>query len=375
MSQADRLFTRALRLLSHHPWTLYYARWERRQRRHIGGNVWTAIARIEVNRTPGHQGRGLAFFSVLWKPALTRGEIRSLVRTAEFRRVLNELEDAGYRRIGDFDPDQLLKQFPATHGALRKERLRLDAILDRAHPIRYAEWFKDRMRVILREKIAALAKSRGADIAEVPEWQVKTPLQRAVQVLKRHRDVAFASDESLRPVSIIITTLAAQAYKNQTDLVDALISIVEEMPRISAMKAGSTSSRTLRSRGRTSRTSGTRTPSAATHSSGGSKPFATTSERSRTRPISGSPIRYSSARLGETLVAQRSGPPSSGCRSLRRARPLSDSCRRWEIRVMPERRLGGWQVRTRRASGAASIARAEGRRSCGTFLTARCRKT
>jgi hypothetical protein len=101
----------------------------------------------------------------------------------------------------------------------------------KSNPIRYAEWFKDRMRVVLREKIAALAKSRGADIAEVPEWQVKTPLQRAVQVLKRHRDVAFASDESIRPVSIIITTLAAKAYKNQTDVVDALISIVEEMPR------------------------------------------------------------------------------------------------------------------------------------------------
>lgn len=101
----------------------------------------------------------------------------------------------------------------------------------KSNPIRYAEWFKDRMRVVLREKIAALAKSRGADVAEVPEWQVKTPLQRAVQVLKRHRDVAFASDESARPVSIIITTLAAQAYKNQTDLVDALIAIAEEMPR------------------------------------------------------------------------------------------------------------------------------------------------
>lgn len=101
----------------------------------------------------------------------------------------------------------------------------------KSNPIRYAEWFKERMRTVLLEKLAALAKSRGADVADVPEWQVKTPLQRAVQVLKRHRDVAFATEESNRPVSIIITTLAAQAYKNQTDVVDALISIAEEMPR------------------------------------------------------------------------------------------------------------------------------------------------
>ena len=100
----------------------------------------------------------------------------------------------------------------------------------KSNPILYAEWFRERMRVIQMEKWAALAKSIGASIEEVPEWRVKTPLQRAIQIVKRHRDIAFASREDVRPASIIITTLAAKAYANQADLAQALMTIVDGMP-------------------------------------------------------------------------------------------------------------------------------------------------
>jgi hypothetical protein len=76
-----------------------------------------------------------------------------------------------------------------------------------------------------------LAEALQEDIENVPEYKVKTPLQRAVQVMKRHRDVVFADDESDRPISIIITTLAAHAYDNEADLVDAITNIVARMPR------------------------------------------------------------------------------------------------------------------------------------------------
>ena len=83
----------------------------------------------------------------------------------------------------------------------------------RSNPIRYADWFYDRMKVIFREKRAALAESLRLSIEEVPQWRVKTPLQRVVQLLKRHRDLYFQQDQDDKPVSIIITTLAAQAYR------------------------------------------------------------------------------------------------------------------------------------------------------------------
>jgi hypothetical protein len=85
------------------------------------------------------------------------------------------------------------------------------------------------MRIVLQEKRAAYAQKHAMSIEDVPEYEVKTPLQRVVQLLKRHRDIHFQDDLANRPVSIIITTLAAQAYANQEDLFEALTSVVKDM--------------------------------------------------------------------------------------------------------------------------------------------------
>ncbi|MCL4205070.1 MAG: nucleotidyltransferase [Pirellulaceae bacterium] len=98
-----------------------------------------------------------------------------------------------------------------------------------SNPIDYAEWFKEQMKVVLLEKRAAYAKRYQMSIEDVPEYEVKTPLQRVVQILKRHRDVYFQNDPGNRPVSIIITTLAARAYRNQPNLYEALVSVATTM--------------------------------------------------------------------------------------------------------------------------------------------------
>lgn len=108
----------------------------------------------------------------------------------------------------------------------------------KSNPIAYAAWFYDCMRVIFEEKRAALAKSYQVNVEEVPEWQVKTPLQRAVQILKRHRDFHFQNDQDNKPASIIITTLAAKAYRNQGDLYDALVEMIRDMPRFIESRDG-----------------------------------------------------------------------------------------------------------------------------------------
>lgn len=48
----------------------------------------------------------------------------------------------------------------------------------------------------------------------------------AIQLLKRHRDVVFNERQDVAPASIIITTLAAKAYKSELDLLDAIKSIL-----------------------------------------------------------------------------------------------------------------------------------------------------
>jgi hypothetical protein len=100
----------------------------------------------------------------------------------------------------------------------------------KSNPIDYADWFYESMKVQVKTFKETLAKSLSLSVEEVPDWQVKTPLQRAIQILKRHRDVRFASDPENRPVSIILTTLAAHAYKGEDTVYDAILRLVSDMP-------------------------------------------------------------------------------------------------------------------------------------------------
>jgi hypothetical protein len=49
-------------------------------------------------------------------------------------------------------------------------------------------------------------------------------------MFKRHRDVMFSGDPDGKPISIIISTLAAHAYQGETDLREATINILDRMP-------------------------------------------------------------------------------------------------------------------------------------------------
>jgi hypothetical protein len=95
-------------------------------------------------------------------------------------------------------------------------------------PVAYADWFHGVMAKEIEEKRKIIAKRMA--IEEVPDWQVKTTLQQTVQALKRHRDIYFTENLDQRPVSIIITTLAAHAYRGGGDLYEVLDDITDRMP-------------------------------------------------------------------------------------------------------------------------------------------------
>jgi len=99
-----------------------------------------------------------------------------------------------------------------------------------SNPKGYAEWFRYCMRVQYDEQRLMLMEKRHlASIDDVPYYAVKTPLQRSVQILKRHRDIMFEHDDVDKPVSIIITTLAGRSYHNEAGLAAALDNIVNGM--------------------------------------------------------------------------------------------------------------------------------------------------
>jgi hypothetical protein len=101
----------------------------------------------------------------------------------------------------------------------------------RSNPKGFAGWFEGRMRKAADDRIRKLVlKKAYASIDEVPPYQWKTPLQRSIQILKRHRDVMFRRSPDLAPISMILTTLAAHAYEGETGLYQALSDVVNKMP-------------------------------------------------------------------------------------------------------------------------------------------------
>ena len=101
----------------------------------------------------------------------------------------------------------------------------------RSNPKGFAKWFEGRMRVQAEHRLKAMLAQRAlASIDDVPTWEWKTPLQHAIQLLKRHRDVMFRDNCDVSPISMILTTLASHAYGGDEDLYDALVGIVDRMP-------------------------------------------------------------------------------------------------------------------------------------------------
>lgn len=106
----------------------------------------------------------------------------------------------------------------------------IDRLWPMSNPKGYALWFEERMREIAMARMKSLVEKRAyAKIDEVPVFEWKTPLQLCIQLLKRHRDVMFQNSMDLKPISMIITTLAAHAYGGQADIESAMNAILDGM--------------------------------------------------------------------------------------------------------------------------------------------------
>ncbi|WP_143961198.1 nucleotidyltransferase domain-containing protein [Litoribacter populi] len=94
----------------------------------------------------------------------------------------------------------------------------------KCNPFGYGKWFFDRASITVSG-----VKLFSESVKPVPQYQdEKLPLQRIVQILKRHRDMLFNGDDD-KPISIIITTLAARAYNKEVDVLEGLVNVVARM--------------------------------------------------------------------------------------------------------------------------------------------------
>lgn len=93
-----------------------------------------------------------------------------------------------------------------------------------SNPKGYAAWFDDRTITEEQHKLmlAGLEPLPAAtSVAETP------PLTRAVQLIKRWRDVAYDGQPDLAPISIVLTTLSGLYYGRETSESAAIANIVE----------------------------------------------------------------------------------------------------------------------------------------------------
>lgn len=94
----------------------------------------------------------------------------------------------------------------------------------KSNPFAYATWFYSCCHNNQRGVV-----NLSEVITPCPEYREnKLNLQKIVQILKRHRDIMFSGDED-KPISIIITTLAAKSYRGENSILDGLVNVCNSM--------------------------------------------------------------------------------------------------------------------------------------------------
>ncbi len=96
-----------------------------------------------------------------------------------------------------------------------------------SNPRGYGAWFNgkaDTVREFLLEKAYAME-----ELPEQEPYNLKKPPKRAVQLIKRYRNIYFENDPDNATSSIILTTLAGQFYDREGTIYETVNNIVSRM--------------------------------------------------------------------------------------------------------------------------------------------------
>ncbi|UAL49801.1 nucleotidyltransferase (plasmid) [Sutcliffiella horikoshii] len=97
-----------------------------------------------------------------------------------------------------------------------------------SNPKGYAQWFNDQ----LEQYWHVLMEKKAASIQPLPideDLNRKPPLKRAVQLIKRYRDIYFEDDLEFAPISIVLTTFAGMYYNGEVSVNEAIDGILEKV--------------------------------------------------------------------------------------------------------------------------------------------------
>ncbi|WP_145950060.1 nucleotidyltransferase [Paenibacillus sp. Y412MC10] len=92
-----------------------------------------------------------------------------------------------------------------------------------SNPKGYAEWIESRSH----QYTEYVVKAGIEPLPDDESVERKSPLKRAVQLIKRHRDVYFEKSPDDAPISIVLTTLAGTVYSGQTSVSETISAVLK----------------------------------------------------------------------------------------------------------------------------------------------------
>lgn len=95
-----------------------------------------------------------------------------------------------------------------------------------SNPRGYATWFLNKANLA---KISLLQKALRAENLPSNDYDNKKPLQRAVQLIKRYRDIYFQKDDTFKTSSIVLTTIAGQYYNGEESIFLTVENIITQI--------------------------------------------------------------------------------------------------------------------------------------------------
>lgn len=96
-----------------------------------------------------------------------------------------------------------------------------------SNPKGYTAWFNTRSNQI--EKALFEAHAEIEPLPDDESVERKVPLKRAVQLIKRYRDIYFEKDPDSAPISIVLTTLAGRVYDGQVSVNETITHILNQI--------------------------------------------------------------------------------------------------------------------------------------------------
>ncbi len=97
-----------------------------------------------------------------------------------------------------------------------------------SNPKGYANWF-DKTSKIYEPTLLTELFAKSEDLPIETNYEAIPPLKRAVQLIKRYRDIYYKDDDEFKVSSIILTTIAGLFYEGNNSIVDTIRSIVNNL--------------------------------------------------------------------------------------------------------------------------------------------------